>query len=74
MIEQCEYHSCTVYLKDGEPHRPNGPARIYRDGSKYWWLYGIRHRYYGPQCKDIYGTIWRIHGVLIKHERHEQNR
>ena len=28
------------YLKNGKLHREDGPARIYKDGHKSWWLDG----------------------------------
>ncbi len=30
-----------VWLKDGEWHREDGPAIVYNDGEKEWWLDGI---------------------------------
>jgi len=26
------------WCKNGKPHREDGPARIYKDGCKEWWL------------------------------------
>ena len=30
----------TAWIKDGFEHREDGPARIYKDGYKSWWLDG----------------------------------
>jgi hypothetical protein len=29
-----------LYYKDGKPHREDGPAKDYDNGSKYWFLEG----------------------------------
>ena len=51
------------YTLNGRPHRPNGPAFIGDYNAEPWYLYGKRHRYYGPA---LYKNEWRIHGVFIK--------
>jgi len=34
--------------KVGQLHRLDGPAVIYKDGEKWWYLHGVRHRDDGP--------------------------
>ncbi len=36
------------YNKNGRHHRLDGPAYIGINGTKSWWIYGIRHRKDGP--------------------------
>ena len=55
--------SYTEYSKHDVPHRPNGPAMEWDNGNYYWWLYGDRHRYYGPANN---ASHWYIHDKLIK--------
>lgn len=47
---------------DGDLHKTNGPALIWADGVKSWWLNGLHHRYYGVQSND--GGVWWIHGGM----------
>jgi hypothetical protein len=64
--EGCEM--VKVYKVDGKYHRVNGPA-WYDEGSWGWYLFGVRHRYYGPQDHYWSGIIpvnWFIHGDMIK--------
>jgi hypothetical protein len=37
-----------VWKMDDKPHRTDGPAVIYADGSQEWYLDGKRHRTDGP--------------------------
>ena len=54
----------TEYRKGGKLHRNNGPAIIYADGSKEWWLNGERHRKGGPAIVHADGTErYFIHGA-----------
>jgi hypothetical protein len=39
------------HLKDGKPHRTDGPAYEGADGSKEWWVDGKCHRTDGPACE-----------------------
>lgn len=55
--------SIDVYNDIDGFHRTNGPARIYRDGDHYWYLFDRWHRYYGP---STYGDTWWLHGEFIK--------
>jgi hypothetical protein len=63
MIERAEDDNSVWYVLNGNLHRPNGPAMIWKDGEWCWLLYGKWHRYYGPS-RD-YGCWW-IHNVGIK--------
>jgi len=62
--------SRTVYLKDGDYHREDGPAIIERDGfwpwarNKEWYQKGQRHRLDGPAYEGASGTKeWWREGV-----------
>jgi hypothetical protein len=48
-------------------HRVDGPARIWEDGSKEWYIYGKSHRLDGPAVIDtVSGTIhWYINGNRV---------
>lgn len=53
------------YRLDGNLHRVNGPARIWKaNGAWSWWQRGRYNRYYGPQNASN-GTWW-INGVRVK--------
>ena len=52
------------YRVNGYLHRHNGPAVIWvTSGWGDWWLFGVFHRYYGPQNP---ANFWWIHGAKIK--------
>ena len=38
------------WCKNGKPHREDGPARIYKDGYKEWWL----------DSQSIHKSIYKI--------------
>ena len=42
------------WIKNGDLHREDGPAKIYVDGGEYWYKNGERHREDGPAV--IYHT------------------
>ena len=47
LFEETQYK--IKYLnKDGKLHRSDGPARIWADGSKEWYINGKLHRTDGP--------------------------
>lgn len=53
-----------VWLKDGQPHREDGPAVITATGAKGWYIDGKKHRDSGPAIEDATGTkFWYLHGV-----------
>lgn len=47
---------------EGFPHRDNGPAEEYADGTKEWYQNGILHRDNGPARENSNGTYWFKHG------------
>lgn len=54
-------------------HRPNGPASMWLlTNRNFWYLYGQRHRYYGPAENeffpgtDDYTGNWYLHGDRVK--------
>jgi hypothetical protein len=67
-----------VYFRDGCKHRPNGPAVIQKDGTKEYFIKGVRHRS-GSKPAVIYpdGRLeyWE-EGKLIRSDKvepHEAN-
>jgi hypothetical protein len=65
MIIRYDYTSCTEYKLNGMPHRPDGPAIIWWTHAglrRSYWLYGVRHRYYGPSSGLQSSGEWFIHG------------
>ena len=56
-----------IYHKDanGEFHNPYGPAKIYSDGGKKYYIHGKLHRTDGPAIMYPNGSnAYYIHGVL----------
>ena len=45
-------------MPNGQLHRDNGPAVIYKDGTKVWWKHGKIHREDGPACEFTDGNKW----------------
>lgn len=64
---EIDYDGNERYLnKDGLLHREDGPACVYFNGDKYWWIEGRRHRIDGPAIELTDGTKqWWIHDVRI---------
>jgi hypothetical protein len=59
---ECGFPS-NEYKKDSQPHREGGPAIEYFDGSKCWYLDGLRHREGGPAIEYSSGyKAWLVHG------------
>ena len=58
-----------AYYKDEtmqELHRTDGPAIESPDGSKHWWVNGVRHRLDGPAIVYLYGVrSWYVNGTFI---------
>jgi hypothetical protein len=51
------------HLKDGKPHRTDGPAYEGVDGGKVWWVNGKLHRTDGPACEWTDGKKeWHVDG------------
>ena len=65
-----EVHSLGIiyYKKDGVFHREDGPAVIYPDGSKSWYLNGVLHNEKGPALIDSSGGFWALHGIECTEE------
>jgi len=49
-------------LPNGKFHREDGPAVEYSNGSKQWWLNGLRHRENGPAVELSSGKEWWLNG------------
>ena len=64
LFEETQYK--IKYLnKDGKLHRSDGPARIWADGSKEWYINDKLHREDGPAIIDADGyKAWYINGKL----------
>jgi hypothetical protein len=43
------------HVKDGKYHNETGPAIIWQDGSKFWYINGLAHREDGPSTEYING-------------------
>ena len=54
-----------TYKNDkGQYHRTDGPATEWADGTKEWYIEGIRHRIDGPAIEYANGTMsWYIKGI-----------
>ena len=56
------------WLKNGIPHRTDGPARIFEDGTKSWYIDGRLHRTDGPAVESEDITEWWVKGVQYSEE------
>jgi hypothetical protein len=57
------------YKKNGQLHREDGPAVIYDNGFKEWYLNGKRHREDGPAIIWENGTKkWYLNGKLHRED------
>ncbi len=72
-------HTCH-YNKKGEYHRTDGPAVIWKDGTKIWFVNGKRHREDGPAVEYKNGDKWwYLNGVIhtqvyfLRLTRHKEN-
>jgi hypothetical protein len=51
-------------LPNGKFHREDGPAVEYSNGSKQWWLNGLRHRENGPAVEWGDGDkVWYLNDI-----------
>ena len=56
----------TWAAKSGKLHREDGPAIVYSNGSKSWWVDGQLHREDGPAIERSRGTKkWYINGKCL---------
>ena len=54
------------YFNDeGKLHREDGPAVIYPDGTKFWYVNGHRHRLDGPAIIRPYQKRWYVNGQRV---------
>lgn len=51
------------YFHNGLPHRDDGPAKIYPDGSEEWYQHGLRHRDDGPAITRRGHREWYQYGL-----------
>lgn len=57
------------YNNEGQLHREFGPARIYANGDKAWYLNNKYHRTDGPACEWTDGTnMWYINDKRFTEE------
>jgi hypothetical protein len=57
------------YNSEGELHRELGPAIIWSDGTREWWVNGLLHRELGPAIECADGTrMWFLNG-----QRHRED-
>jgi hypothetical protein len=45
-----------MHMKNGKYHNENGPAIIWQDGSKFWYINGLEHREDGPSSEYVNGN------------------
>lgn len=48
----------------GRNHREDGPAIIYKEGTKMWFIDGLLHREDGPAVEQSNKNSWYLHGRL----------
>jgi len=46
------------YYKNNKLHREDGPAIIWKDNEKSWWINGELHRENGPAIEQSDGNKW----------------
>jgi hypothetical protein len=65
-----EINDCQKYLLDnGQLHREDGPAVIYKDGSRRWYQNDQLHRTDGPAVEDLDGyRAWHFKGLLHRED------
>lgn len=49
------------YFKNGRIHRSDGPALIYRYGTKYWYNNGVNYRIDTLDCSSWYDKTSKLH-------------
>ena len=70
VIKKVEYGSTFYYIKGTSMlHREDGPAMIYDNGDKYWYVNGKRHREDGPAVEFHTGSeSWYCNGKLHRED------
>ena len=59
----CCIGSGIYYFKDGKKHREDGPAIVFENSDKNWYINGLRHREDGPAIEWSSGyKVWCIRG------------
>lgn len=59
-----DIYGTTTYIHKEVLHREDGPAVIYSNGTKRWYIDGLLHRIDGPAVEWATGQKqWFIHGV-----------
>ncbi len=62
-------HGDVCYVKDGEFHREDGPARERSNGGKWWYRHGKLHRDGGPAVERADGhKEWWVDGKLHRED------
>ena len=57
----------------GQLHKTNGPALIWSDGRKEWWINGKRHREDGPAVEWDDGIkSWYLNGIEYTEDQYHQ--
>ena len=55
------------YDEIGKLHKEDGPAIVYDNGDKCWYIHGVRHRVDGPAIEWVNGqAAWYWYGTPIK--------
>jgi len=58
-----------IWLLNGIPHREDGPAIEYANGTKEWFLNGKRHREDGPAIERANGDkVWFLNNKLHRED------
>lgn len=66
MIRKVKINMIVIIFFYKKIHRLNGPAVIYYDGRKEWWVHGKRHRLNGPAIIYPDGSrSWYKNGELL---------
>jgi hypothetical protein len=60
------------YITNNKPHRADGPAVEYPDGSTLWWVNGKRHRIDGPAIDftEVFGKKWYVNDTEVTEDLH----
>jgi len=71
-----EYSGTKMWYKDGELHREDGPAIIWKNGDEEWYLNSKKHRddgpaVYYPSFNGLRG--WYIDGRKLSEDQFKQH-